>query len=123
MTSKLRDLAAAVVQTTDATTTTLLSYNLPDASITQVRSVVVARRPSNGDSAAYSAIASFKRHAAGATALVGSVTALATHEDAGAAGWLATMDVTGNTFRVRVAGQASATIEWFAYVEVTTYVP
>lgn len=123
MTTKLIHRGAAVVQTTDATTTTLATIALPDASISHVMIVVVARRPSNGDSAAYRSVASFKRHAAGAAALVGGVTALSTHEDAGAAGWTATQDANANDCRVRIVGQAAATIEWFVHYEITQYVP
>lgn len=100
----------ATVQTTDDTVTTLATYAVPDNAIVRVEVEIVARRPSNGDSAVYRRAVGVKRHGGGGATLVGAVQDAHTAEDV--AGWDATLDVSGNDLRVRVTGEAAATIEW-----------
>ena len=124
MASELIVKREATVQTTDGTVTTCGTYTLADASAGLVIAYIAARRPSNGDSAAYIRIVGVKRHAAGGATLVGAVNGLVSQEDAGAALWDATLDVNSNDVRVRVTGAAATTIEWMAQLELRPfYVP
>ncbi len=124
MAQKLDERVAGTVQTTDATVTTIATYTLPDACIATFEAVVVARRPSNGDSAAFREALTVKRHGGGGATIVGGQTALMVPDaDAGALTWAVTLDVNVNDMRVRVTGQAAATIEWRSITRLNLYQP
>ena len=101
-------------QTTDATPTTIYSYTLAANEAAQVNATILGRS-TNGDPNAYVRVATF-RHNAGVAALVGSVTAVHTAEHTG--GWDATLDVSGDNFRVRVSGAAGQTVDWRLDMEI-----
>ena len=77
-------------------------------------------RSSTGDVAVWTIDGLVKRGAnAAATALVGTPTATQTFADAGATGWVVTIDAdtTNGSLRIRVTGAASTTIHWVADIE------
>jgi hypothetical protein len=124
MTTELRNRDEATLQTTNATPTTILTYPMPDATIAYLDVSLVARRPSNGDSAAFQIRkGAFKRHGGAATAAVGAGTTTDIEADAGASTWAVNIFQSGNNVVVQVQGQANATIEWLAWVEVVLYTP
>jgi hypothetical protein len=100
------------VQTTDATATTLVSYDAPDGRAIDYTASVLGYRPSNGDTYRIDLGVTYKRFGGGAPTIVGSLFTANERADAGAATWDATIDVSSNTVRVRVTGEASATINW-----------
>jgi len=99
------------VTTTDATQTAFSTTFDPGTNVPLELTCRVYGRKDATDSASYLITAGFNDNA-GTLSLVGSVTALATHESGGAAAWDATMDASGGTARVLVTGAAATTISW-----------
>ena len=102
--------------TTDATVTTLYtSPTIPDNSSTWVEVHIAGRDTGGANRAMAVRRALVTRQAAGGATLVGAVSDEYTNNAAawggGVALTMATIDTTGNTFRVRVSG-AAATITW-----------
>lgn len=125
MATYLDHRVAATVSTTDATVTTCGSYTLPDETIIIVRAYVVGRTTA-GVAANYIRAAGAQREAAAGAALVGAVDVTGwfhTGEDAGAALWDCTLDVSGNDIRCRVTGAAATTIAWRALLEILVLTP
>jgi hypothetical protein len=104
------------VTTTDGTTTTLwTSQTLPASKTFLVEARVVARQ---GDTnrAGYVRQACVYRNSTGGAVLQGAVGAPFTEESNTA--WNCTLDVSGNTVRVRVTGAAGATVDWTGQVRI-----
>jgi hypothetical protein len=120
--NKLVDRLCDKVQTTNASQTTVVSYQLPDDTIATLRATVVARDGATGNSAGYERVLRAKRHGGGAATIVGSVKK-PFDDDQDTAAWDVTMDVTDNSVRVQVTGAAATMIEWFASVEVVLLTP
>ena len=104
-----------VLETTDATVTTLLTLPLEDNRTTQIVADVVARRTGGsagtaGDGASYRLIGTFSRVSNGSATLIGSVTA--GHAAENQSGWDATLTASGTDVLVRVTGQANVNITW-----------
>jgi len=108
-------LTEAVVQTNDATPTTLATVTPVNGEAVSIRAQVVAIRKATGDSASYGLAATAKRNG-GTTTLTGVVTSLWAHEDVAA--WDCTIDVSTPDVRVRVTGAAGSTIAWKVRLEV-----
>lgn len=106
------------VQTTDATVTTAFtSPTIANSTVVHVSAVIVAANNLGTQGATYKRDATFRCTSGGSLVLVGSVTSVHTGEDT--AGWDATLDSTGATFRVRVTGAAATNIGWESYVEIS----
>lgn len=105
-------------QTTDATVTTAYTFAMSDARIADIQAIVVGYRPSSGDSYRVDLSATYKRFAGGVPTLVGTLSSSNERKDTAAAAWLATLDISANSVRVRVTGAAAATINWCAQVSV-----
>lgn len=107
-------LEGAKVYTTDATVTTLKSYAVPVSTTTHVTGYVVARR-TGGTSGTAEDGASYRvefvaKNDAGTAALIASATVAVIGESQ--SGWATTVDASGGTIRVRVAGAANNNISW-----------
>lgn len=104
--------AITPLQTTDATTTTLLSISLSgtDQAVT-LQAIVQGRQPLTGDSI-HANIFCAARNEGGATTFIGG--GPSTIKDAGVNAWTITTDVDDSTdvLRIRVRGEASHTIDW-----------
>ena len=99
--------------TTDATVTTILTLDIEDNAAYRVTVEVLARQTNAANRAAYVREFLVYREAAGAATQEGSTLARVTDIESNAA-WDVTVDVTGNTARVRVTGAVGATINWQA---------
>lgn len=99
-----------------------LAYTLPDACVALVRAFVVARRPDNGDSAAYVIERPVKRHG-GAGAAIASTNQTKVAYDTIDATWDASIGVSGNDVRVTVTGVDAGNIEWLVVMEIYLYQP
>lgn len=106
------------VQTTDATVTTLATIALKDEYATKIDCVVVARKSADDEAATFNLSMSYVRTAAGAPVALGAVTSSDPRSTAGAAAWVATIDVSGNNARIRVTGAAATTINWESHTQI-----
>lgn len=105
------------VSTTDATETSLATFQTESDKTYLVVARVIGREISGGNEAAgYVRIGTFHNDG-GTLALVGSVSA--THTAEITAGWDCTLDASGTTIRVRVTGAAATDILWEGWLEVT----
>ena len=112
MALRIFDKIKALVQTTDATQTTLCSFTIPSNSSAVVRATISLRNTANNDTAAIMIVGTFKNNA-GTVTLEGSVTSLlAIMGSAGLLTALSTMDVSGTNIRIRVTGIIATTIDW-----------
>ncbi len=102
----------ATVQTTDATVTTLATFALPDARITDLIATITGHEPATGDCYRVDVGVTYHRFSAGAPVLVGALLAANERTTASAATWDGTIDVSSNSARVRVTGQVAKTINW-----------
>jgi hypothetical protein len=103
----------STVNTTTATPTVLVTYNIPTNSVVLLTATIMARRTggtsgTNGDCAAYKRTAKFK-NVGGTVTMLGLSTDY-THEDVAA--YNATLDVSGTTARIMVTGVATTNITW-----------
>jgi len=98
--------------TANSTTATALSFTIADESAYGIEVRATAKQDDSSERAMYKVAALVYRDGGGAT-LQGTVQSLMTPiESAGATGWDCTVDVSGNTVRVRVTGAASNTVNW-----------
>lgn len=100
------------VKTTDATTTTILSWTPADDSVEHLDVQIVGLSQNATKVAGYHLSATVKR--ADTTTSLGAVTVLHSHETNTA--WDATVDVSSPDVRVRVTGEASLTVLWSVIV-------
>lgn len=119
-TTQTLDVKAPSVALSGATTTTLLSYALPNNSTAHVRGTVTFdRTDSTTDAASFEVSALVTRRASGAATLVGSPTSTA-FASAGLAAATCVVDVDGaNNLRVRATGVGGATVMAFGDIRVT----
>jgi hypothetical protein len=104
------DRNPVILDTTDATVTTLDSFTLASNTGVVCSWLVSAIKSDRTEAAAYSVQAMFKNNA-GTVALVGAVTITIIAESDAA--WVGpSMDVSGTTIRLRVAGKAGTNIGW-----------
>ena len=95
------------IQTTDATTTTLITETLPDDTVAVFRVVIDAFW--SGDRAGF--VRTFRAHrAGGGGAVIGIFNADYTDDSSGSL--VIAADASGNDVRVRVTGIAATTIDW-----------
>ena len=117
MSLRVVDHKPAVVTTTDATTTTLLSWEIPDNSSAYVEASIVGK-DSSGNTASRKVSACVKR-VSGTASMVGTVQLIVPLiADAALLTVVMTMDVSSPVVRVRVTGIISTTIEWFCMFEI-----
>ena len=114
---------APSIKTTSATIATAQTLNIADNSITLVEAHVIGQWTGGitgtaGDGAGYIRRALYKRTAGGAPTLVGAVQDGYTAESQ--AGWDCTLDVSGNTVRVRVTGAANNNVTWSSTILTKT---
>jgi len=111
----LNQVSAALVVTSDATPTTLLSFTPADQTSEVVDLLVVGGRKSgggaNGDTGCYRRIFGVKR-VDGTTSLVGAVTSDHTTEDAGAGAWDVSVTVVSPAVIIQVTGAAATIVQW-----------
>jgi len=107
-------------QTLDASVTTLASFTLPDDSSYMVNVNVSGKRTDGANTGRlmYKLRAGVYRESAGVATLQGAEQTPTTKTGGGVGAWGATIDVTGNDFRVRVNGDTGHTVEWTAVVEM-----
>lgn len=103
------------VRTTDATVTTTQTINIPDSCLYLVEAHIIGQRTGGssgaaGDGAGYIRRGLYTRTGGGAPTLVGAVQDGYTAESQ--AGWDCTLDISGNTVRVRVTGAANNNVTW-----------
>ncbi|MFZ9349582.1 MAG: hypothetical protein ACO242_02675 [Candidatus Fonsibacter ubiquis] len=115
------DTATVLTSTTSAAATTN-QVVLPNNSAYSFSGEVIATITGGGDTARWTINGAIKRGAnAASTTLVGTPTVTMTHNDAGAAAWVAA--VTANTtlgcLTVTVTGAAATTIRWVAKIDTT----
>jgi hypothetical protein len=108
--------SAGGVQTTNATTTTLLSLTPQDGHAIRVMVYVLARQTDGSNVVGFTRSATFRR-AGGTTTQVGVTTVIATEADA--VPWTCTLDASGASARVRVTGALATTIDWHGYAHIT----
>jgi len=102
---------ANTVQTTDATQTTCGQWTVPDNQMIVASIMTLAYKSDKSDYAVFWRTAVVVR-SGGAPSIVGPIDTQFSRSSAGASSWKATMDVSGNDFRVRVTGQTATTINW-----------
>lgn len=115
MALKTIDRIQGTVSTTDAaTTTTVVSYTVAGNAAFHAEAVVIGRNTSNGDMTSARLVAKLSR-VSGTLSGIGSVLSVVTLGGAvGLATCTATIDVSGDTIRVRVTGVVATTIEWYS---------
>jgi hypothetical protein len=113
-------LSGSFLETTDATTTNLATFAIPDGATVTIKANIIARR-SNGDSASYGRKLTVKRVSGGVATVVGSERQLwADDEDDPAFAFALDVDG-GNNSRARATGVG--TTRWFGTIEVMTLIP
>lgn len=132
MTQHISTFFRGSVQTTDATATTVVSYDLSSAAASpsgvawnncavSARCVISGRQSSN--IVAGEIIAAFER-TTGTLAAVGAAGGTGTlNKSAALDTATVTIDASGNLIRVRVTGVAATTIDWSAYLYLTLNEP
>lgn len=110
------DLLGESVTTTDATVTTLSSFQTVPGKAYEVFARVVGLNTDYTQGAGYERSASFRTVAAGTLSQVGSTAATVTNEDNAA--WDCEIVGSGTTIIVRVTGANGATINWRADVNI-----
>lgn len=99
-----------VVQTTDATVTTLGTFTVPSGGALAIIGTVIGRK-SDGTVFSVDVRANYK-DVSGTATLVGTAHVGTEDKDSGASAWAVTWSPTGGTARIRVQGAASSTINW-----------
>ncbi|MFA6018482.1 MAG: hypothetical protein WC776_04875 [Patescibacteria group bacterium] len=118
--SNSRHLSNQSVTTTDATVTTIKTIPIKGASVARIIAIITGKRTGGtagnvNDAASYWVTATVKAINGTAT-IVGAVAVLSASEDQVA--WDGTIDVSGGTAIVTVAGAANNNVTWNAKIEV-----
>lgn len=117
------DVAGAIVKkasTTDATVTPIFTFAIPEDTTVAIMVDIVGKRTDGTGRLAHRRRTMAYREGAGAAALQGGVNTPMTKTGGGAGGvWDATIDLSSNTLRVIVKGEATSDIEWTARIELT----
>lgn len=106
-----------LVQTSNATPLTAISYAMPTSSIARFVAEVVAYGPSGGSGAGYKIERTFRREGSGNAVAVGSAPAPVPEEDV--AGWDAAIVASGANVTVVVTGAAATVINWTVALEAS----
>ncbi len=114
------DQTIGTAQTTDNTTTTLASYEIPADSVVQASAQVLAL--STGEVRASWRLEGSFGPVSSVLELISSI-AIDADKDLGALTWNATLAVDGDDIIVRVDGAASTTVDWMARLQVAIYTP
>lgn len=105
------EASGETVKTTDATQTTILSWQPVDDSVEHFEAQVVGLTQNAAKAAGYKLVGTVRRND-GTTALVGALVI----DTQTTAGWDATIDASSPDVRVRVTGEAATTILWSVIV-------
>lgn len=97
------------IQTTDATTTTIDSFTIPNNTTLIVNAIISAVKSDNSQGASYLRTASFRNNG-GTVFQIGITENGASFEDDST--WDATIDNSSTTIRIRVTGKIGTTIRW-----------
>ena len=107
-------------QTTDASTKTVISFTLAEASVAKMQTNVVASKSDYTANAAYWKRAVFARQTAGTATQTGTTQSVSADiESAGATTWDSQINLVTNDVRFQLFGQAATTINWVSEVELT----
>jgi hypothetical protein len=98
---------SGLVETTDATATTLLAHTISDTNTAVLITANIVAYSTGNDRGGWVISGTFYRDAAGA--LQESTT---TTQHSKASGYSAAFDVSGNDVRVRITGAAGETVKW-----------
>lgn len=112
---RITELVDAVVTTSDATVTTLLSYTTTSGECGACV-VLVIGRDGAGNRAAFERFVGYQN--VSGTLTVGTTVSLATDQAAALVTTAITLDASGTSFRVRVTGVVATTIDWFCEVRI-----
>lgn len=123
MVTKTHDIVAAATQTTDANPRTIITYTLPDNTVAQFFLQVVADLSSGTDCAGYIRRFVYKRQAAGAATIVGTVDSTVFPDKEDDSRWDVTITTSTNDVLIQVVTTVAITVNWFAYLEVVLYTP
>lgn len=115
--SLIQQVSVEDFRTTNATQATMVAWPLAQQTLYAARFTLLAIDTGNADCRVWTAKATAKRVANGAS-IVGAPTLETSHTDVGAAAWGVTADANGNNFRVRVTGAAGRTISWSLVGEI-----
>lgn len=108
----------ATVSTTNATTTTLLSYTLRQQHTNVLLRATITLRNTDNDDSATTIITRTAKRLTGGAVLVGTTTVIqALNGDAGLSSCTADFDVSSNDVRVRVTGIAATNIRWTCKID------
>ena len=119
--TKLDDLnsqASNTVSTTDATTTTIATIPIAEASVNLIEARCLARRTDSNENAAYIRKVVVLRDGAGVATLLGAQDGTLTRENDNQ--WDCNLVVAGNNVLVRVTGRAGRSIDWKSFHELRT---
>lgn len=111
------DSQTAVVTTTDATVTTILSWTIPDGSSAYVEATIIGR-DSSGNTTIKKIAACVKRNSGNASMVSSVQIIVPLVADVALLTVVATLDVSSPSVRVRVTGVIATTIEWFCELKV-----
>jgi hypothetical protein len=108
------------LQTTNATTTDIDTFTIPDNTVIGMSAVIVARNATTAEQNVYIIRQGARRRAGGAAAVIGAVAADSFEEQAA---WDAIYRTSVNDVKVSVTGAAAQTIEWWVRWEITLLTP
>lgn len=108
------------VNTTNASTTTIATYSVPNNSVMTIRSEVICRKTAGAGTGTVGTGNAYERSVK-ATNIGGTVTIATTQSDwtsEAIASFNCTYDVSGTTVRLRVTGSANNDVSWKAYTKI-----
>lgn len=112
------DRVNAQLQTTNATSTQILSYDLNDNFSGQANFIIIGRNVSTGATCSMNAAFTVK-NGVGSASVVGSVVySLPLQSDVSLATVTATVGTSGASITISVAGVAATTIDWLCELSV-----
>ena len=126
MSTYIRDrVRSAILQTTNATQTTLLTYTPSAPGVHKYKVIVLACTSDYTTTATWELNGASKSTGVGAVlGLLGTVSdVLAGQRDLAAALWGATITVNSANVQVSVTGAAGTTINWLCYFQADTFSP
>lgn len=107
-------MPSGLVQTTDATVTTVFTAAPADGKVHAVTAKIIGKKTDGSQAARYD-LEFLVRRSGATTTLVGMNRVVEIEDDST---WNADIDVNGTDFRVRMTGVVGATIDWVADIDV-----
>lgn len=117
MSLRIIDWVSNVVVTTDATPTTIATFNVPAGCAASFVAEITGRNTATGATVVAARRVGAK-NVGGVVSLVGTVLSVMDSVDTALATVLITMDVSGTSVRVRATGLIATSIEWFVDIRV-----